>query len=124
VHRFQDTGSSKSHDLDLTFQGHPRSNLVSPMETSNISFYTWLIVTMCVTCIISEIEQLVCLISLTNLNWPISLLINRISKLCEFQSYMQRPYLHLRKQSESKSIENWRRRSILVNMSIIRLISL
>jgi hypothetical protein len=65
MHRYQDTGPWKSHDLDLSIQGHK----------GHIQYHKWnpliWIITMCQTtwtCTISEIEQQVCLISLTNLN--------------------------------------------------------
>ena len=56
MHRFQDTGCWKSCDLDLTFQGHHRSNLISPVTCPCITSYTLLIVTICLTCTVSKMQ--------------------------------------------------------------------
>ena len=44
-HRFEDTGLWKYCDLNLTFQGHPRSKVIRGNESSHMTSYLLLIVT-------------------------------------------------------------------------------
>ena len=44
-HRFEDTAVWKYHDLDLTFQGHPRSKVMGGNERSHMTSLMLLIVT-------------------------------------------------------------------------------
>ena len=40
MHDFQDMSDQTFNDLDLTFQGHPRSNLLAPFEPPYMTSYT------------------------------------------------------------------------------------
>ena len=45
-HRFEDTAVEKYCDLDLTFQGHPRSKVIRGNESSYMTSYLLVIVFM------------------------------------------------------------------------------
>ena len=52
---FKVMGNEKSHDLDLTIQGHQRSNLLSLLESCYMTSYTCLIVMICTACFVSKL---------------------------------------------------------------------
>ena len=52
---FQHMSNQNFNDLHLTFQGQKRLNLIPPFDPPYLTSYTWLIVTICLTCTISKI---------------------------------------------------------------------
>ncbi len=64
---FRDTSHQNLSDLDMTLQGHPRSDPMVPFEPPHMTSYTWSIVTTWLSCTISEIQAIKIWLTLI---WP------------------------------------------------------
>ena len=56
MHHKETIGHSSYSDLDLTFQGHPRSKVMVPNERSYMTSYMLSMITLCLGCMVCEIE--------------------------------------------------------------------
>ncbi len=77
LHRKGDIGNTNFRDLDLTFQGRPRSNVKVSNESSYLIYYKTLIVTVGLSCTVKEI--LAIKISVT-LIWPFKVIQGQMSR--------------------------------------------